>query len=339
MSRTLLVSIMLLLLMLTVSCAKRNTAYQDGGKLSLAYTIPVVGDPYHLNHVGGKLYVAMDQGGLGIIDPQTHHLKSFTSLSAADGSVVNLLRIRKVGVVPERNLMFLNEIQGTDLIRIIDTANPDSLDPFDSITGASQDIQDMICRNLVDDPDDNLVEIIYCNGIFINYGRFNGNLWIGSDFSIEAPASITGLDMDEQYIYAAAQQRGLFVYERSDHPQLISETSFPGEAQKIVVHDGIAYFASRQSGIQILDVSNPQNPSHLSSFDTTGYASDLAYHDGKLAVSSGSGGVYFFDVTDPANPKLVQRITECGYANTVAFVDNQLVIASRDEGILFYDID
>lgn len=338
MSRSLLIGLILVTLVMAAGCAKRNTAYQSGDKLELVRTVPIVGNPYHLSYVEGKLYMALDQGGLGIIDPSDYDLRLMTRLFAEDGSVTTLLRIRRVELVPERNLMFLNEVQGTDKIEIINTSNPDSLRPFDSITGASQDIQDMICRNLENDPDGNVMEILYCNGISINYGRFNGHLWLGSDFSISAPASLSGLAMDDQYIYAAAQQRGLFIYDRATR-QLVSETAVSGEAQKIVLHNGIVYIASRQGGLQILDVTNPLQPVYLSGFDTVGYASDVAYKDGKLAISSGSGGAYYFDVSNPANPKLIQRVTEGGYVNTVAFVTNKLVVASRDAGILFYSLD
>lgn len=319
-------------------CAKRNTAYEDGHKLELLNTIPVVGNPYHLNYVAGKLYVALDQGGLGIIDPQNNQMNWLTSLLSDDGSITTLRKIRQVGVVPERNLLFLNEIQGTDLIHIVDTSIPDSLKPYDSITGATQDIQDMICRNLTNDPDGNIVEILYCNSFTINYGRFNGDLWLGSDFSINAPANISGLAMDENYIYATAQQRGLLIYSRETQ-QLVSETAVSGEAQKLVLHGGKAYIAARQSGLQILDISNPARPVHLAGFVTVGFASGVDFYNGKVAVSSGSGGAYYFDVSNPALPKLIQRITESGYTNTLTFMDNKLVIASRDRGLLFYAIN
>jgi hypothetical protein len=338
MSRSLLIGLLLVALLFAAGCAKRNTAYQSGDKLELVRTVPVVGNPYHMKYVEGKLYMALDQGGLGIIDPTDYSLNMMTQLLAEDGSVTTLLRIRKVDLVPERNLMFLNEVQGTDKIEIVNTSNPDSLRPFDSITGASQDIADIICRNLENDADGNVMEILYCNGISINYGRFNGDLWLGSDFSITAPASVTGLAMDDQYIYAAAQQRGLFVYDRATQ-QLVSETAVAGEAQKIRLHNGIVYIASRQGGLQILDATNPMQPVYLAGYDTEGYASDVDYKDGKLAVSSGSGGAYYFDVSNPANPKLIQRITEGGYTNTVTFMDNKLVLASRDAGILFYSLD
>ncbi len=52
------------------------------------------------------------------------------------------------------------------------------------------------------------------------------------------------------------------------------------------VNNNIAYVAGRQSGLHIVDVSNPASPVLLSTFDTSGYATSLAVSGNKLALSS-----------------------------------------------------
>ncbi|HQQ68107.1 MAG TPA: hypothetical protein PLX77_04695, partial [Candidatus Cloacimonadota bacterium] len=188
----------------------------------------------------------------------------------------------------------------------------------------------------------NLMELLYAQSGTPNnicyYGRYNGEFWEGSEFSISTSYPILGLDMDASNIYIASDQRGLLVYSRATQ-QMVSQLAFPGYAEKLITNDGIVYVAARHGGLQIVDVSNPAQPNLLGNYNTTGYASDIDYQDGKVAVSSGSGGVYLFDVSAPANPKLLSRITDCGYANTVTFMGDRLAVASRDYGIMIYSLD
>jgi len=338
MSRSLLISLLLALLIIAAGCAKRNTAYQDGDKLELIASVPVVGNPVDMAFGDGKLYVALDQGGLGVIDTQSFQLNWKTSLTAADGSEMAMNKVRLLDVVPEHEMLFLYDTDGTDDIQFINTSNADSLRPFGAIIGASQNIQDMIWRKLDNDPNGNLMEILYALTGTVYYGRYDGDVWLGNDFNFSVSYPIKGLEMDAEHIYVAADQRGLLIYSRETQQQL-SEITFYGYAQKLVCHNDVVYVAARHGGLQIVDVSNPAQPVLLAGYNTDGYASDIDYHNAKVAVSSGGGGVYIFDVSNPANPRLLQHITDCGYANTVTFTDNKLAIASRDEGILFYSID
>jgi hypothetical protein len=338
MSRKLLVYLTLLAVLLVAGCAKRNTAFENAEELSLISVVPVVGDPSDLDFDDTHLYVALDQGGLAAIDLQTYQMNWYPEMTSEDGTVTEFWRTRKLSVVPEFNRVFLNEIQFTDKVHIIDSSNPDSLQIFDSITGGTYDIQDLSSRKISDPTDANVIEVAFCANINISYGRYNGNIWLGTDYSTSAPALVAGVDLGEDYIYGAAQQRGLLVFEK-ETGRFISELAVGGEAQKLKVRDGYAYIASRQSGLQIVDIQDPENPLWVAEYPMTGYASGVDFTDDKVAVSSGSGGVYVLDVSTPAAPRLIQRITECGYANAVRFSGNKLVIASRDEGVLFYELN
>lgn len=338
MPRCLFICLMLAILLLASSCAKRNTAYEDGHKLSLITSVPVVGNPVDLSFTSQKLYVALDQGGLSIIDLNSYNQEWLTHISADDGSNTAFVKIRKISVVEEHNFLFVNETEGTDKVHIVDTTIADTLKAVDSITGATQDIQQLICTAIPNPTTPDIIEAIYCNGRSVNYGKYNGQLWLGSEFSITTPATASGIAMNEHNIFVAAEQRGLLIYSRADQ-QLISELALPGEAQKVILSGNTAFIACRQQGVQIVDITNPAVPVRLSGYSTSGYASDVDFYNNMVAVSSGSGGLYLFDVTSPANPKLIQRISDYGYVNTVKFIAGKLVVGTRDNGVLFYKID
>jgi len=51
----------------------------------------------------------------------------------------------------------------------------------------------------------------------------------------------------------------------------IGEYDTPGSANSIFVSNNIVYVADGESGLQIIDVSNLQNPALLGYYDTLGY--------------------------------------------------------------------
>ena len=327
-----------LLVLLLAGCAKRNTPWQNEDILTFQRQIQVVGDPLDIAFDADNIYVALDQGGISIINCANYSQKWVTELSSSDESVVPLFKIRKIGVVGEYNRLFLNETDATDKIEIVDNSNLDSLRVIDSITGATQDIQDMKVQKIVNPTDENVIEIIYCAGRNVHYGTYNGELWLGSTFSIYPPASASGIDLDEGYVYIAAQQRGLMIYDRNSL-ELISEIAVPGEALKVKVVGNYAYLACRQGGFTIVNIADKTEPLLMSNFDTTGYATSIDVKDNYAVVSSGGGGIYLFNISSPSHPILKQNITSAGYTNNAKFYNNQLIVAARDEGILIYEID
>ena len=327
-----------ILVLLLSGCAKRNTPWQNEDILTLNKQIQVVGDPLDIAFDNENIYVALDQGGISIINNANYSQKWYTMLTSSDESTVTLFKIRKVGVVGEYHRLFLNETDATDRIEIIDNSNLDSLRIIDSITGATQDIQDMKVQKIANPVDDNVIEIIYSAGRNVHYGKYNGNLWLGSTFSIYPPASASGIDFDDSYIYVAAEQRGLLIYDRNSL-EMISEIAIPGEAQKVKVVGNYAYLACRQGGFTIVNIADKNEPLLMSNFDTTGYATSIDVKGNYAVVSSGGGGIYLFDVSSPSNPLLKQNITSAGYTNNAKFYNNLLIVAARDEGILIYEMD
>jgi hypothetical protein len=335
--------IILLIVLITIfGCAKKSTEWKDSHILNLVSAIPTVGNPLDLDAADSLVYVAEDQGGLSIVNLNNFTKKWYTAFTDAQGVSVNLIKIRKVSVVKPINRMFINETDGTDLIRIIDTSNPDSLKVIDAITGATQDIQDMLFRQITEAGSEFSYEGLFCSGRNIKYGKFGVHVpglppYYGNTLSVDTPANANGFYLTDQYLFVAAEQRGLFIYNRNDGV-LVGQVDLPGEAQKVKVMGNYAYLACRQDGLQVVDVSNPAAPVKVGSFDTTGYATNLDVWSSYVVVSSGGGGVYLFDVSSPLNPVLKDNITDCGYVNAVKYFQNKVLVASRDRGLLIYSI-
>ncbi len=335
------VLILVVALLMIGGCAKRSTSWQENTVLELIKQIPVTGNPYDISIGNNNVYVALDQCGFAIVNMDTGIKTWYTSMfQESDGSVVDFIRIRNIAVVPEHNLLFVNETDGTDEIKMINISNMDTLTVFDAIVGSTQDIRNMRFRAIQNPTGRYTVEALFTIGRKINYGVYDGvaNIWFGIIQDIYTPVTADGVDFDDDYFYVAANQRGLLIYERATS-QLVGEISLKGEALKVDVLGDYAYVAARQGGMHVVDIRNHAAPVLVSSFDTVGYATSIDVHDNLAAVSSGSGGVYLFDITNPQKPKLMQRLTSAGYTNKALIHGNNLIVAGRDEGILIYRID
>jgi hypothetical protein len=333
----------LVVMLALTACAERNTAFDGGKNYELLAQVPVVGNPCEIEIGDTHAFVALDQGGVATINLDNHHLEWYTKIEAADGSDEILYRTRRISVSPAHDRLLINEIQKTDTIYILDSANPDSLIWLHSIIGNTQDIHDIAIYDLDTPTDNHVFDIAYCLSNRISLLAYNGayeaNVYPNyTNGGIEVPAIVSGLDIDASYLYAAAQQRGLLVIDKPSGT-VISELAVKGEAEQVVIHNNYAYIAARQGGLQVVNLSDKTNPVHVAEYLTTGYASDIAYSNNTIAISSGGGGCYVFNISDPARPRLVKQITEGGYVNTVNMIDDTLIVGTRDNGIYFYKMN
>jgi len=334
-----IITLAIIVLIVISSCAKRNTEYQEEEWLTLKYALPVVGNPLDIKIDENYIYVAQDQGGMSRINRSNYQIRWITEFWAADGSEKILGRIKKVAVVPEHNFMFLVDTEATDAIRVINTSDPDSLVYMLDFIGGTSNIKDLDGFAITPVPfSQGTYKMVcaYCAAGSFKYDYYDGTIFNSNVFTI-SPGAAAGFKLTDNYIYIAAEQLGLYIYDRNDR-HLVGNIHLSGEAQKVELSDNIAYVASRQCGLHIVDVSNPASPVLLSTFDTTGYATALTVSGNKLALSSGGGGIYLFDLSVPSKPQLLQHLTSCGYTNTVKFMDDKLVVGARDQGILIYEI-
>ncbi|MDH6097254.1 hypothetical protein NWP21_00005, partial [Anabaenopsis sp. FSS-46] len=78
-----------------------------------------------------------------------------------------------------------------------------------------------------------------------------------------------------------------------------------------------AYIADGNDGLQIIDISNPANPTRTSGYDTTGYASDVQVVGNYAYIADGNDGLQIIDISNPANPTRTSGYDTTGYASDV----------------------
>jgi len=133
----------------------------------------------------------------------------------------------------------------------------------------------------------------------------------------------------DNYLYAA-MERGLLILKITSSLDL-SFASYvdltPGGygAQKLKIKNGVAVIA-RQSGVELIDVSNPANPVDKGYYKLYGNVLDADYYDNKLYVAvNGTRGVAIFTINqDTTLTSVASYNTKQGGVNSL-FVRNGII--------------
>lgn len=339
------VIILLIVLLTILSCAKKSTEFKVEHILSLDAVIPTDGNPVDMDVSSSRLIVAEDEGGVSVINLSNYARKSYMNMPNSNTGTTQMSKIRKVSAVEDLNMIFLSGAGNTDKIWLVNSSNPDSLKLTQqaSITGGTSDMSDVYFRKLASATDTTFYEGVYCVINDLSYGKVSAPIptlpasW-GVAFTKTPQGTPKGAYIYNDYIYAACDQLGLYIYSRIDG-SLIGNVDLPGNALKIRVLGNYAYLACKQDGLQIVNISNPAAPVKIGSIDTSGYATNLDVWENHVVVASGGSGFYVFDVSNPAAPVLKDHITDAGYVNDVKYFNHKIMVASRDRGILIYSVE
>jgi len=113
------------------------------------------------------------------------------------------------------------------------------------------------------------------------------------------------------YIFLIEHNFGLRVLSFADIDAVLGEYPVPGKSYGFDISGDYLYLAAGESGLYTLDISTPESPSLVSSFDTEldaveadGYAVDVTIAGDYAYVSEWGEAVVVVDISDPANPVL-----------------------------------
>ncbi|MFZ1266665.1 MAG: hypothetical protein WAU95_09405, partial [Anaerolineae bacterium] len=88
----------------------------------------------------------------------------------------------------------------------------------------------------------------------------------------------------------------------------------------------------------IIDVSNPTNPSRLSTYTISSYVNSVSVVDGLAYVAGQSSGLKVIDVSDPARPFLHSAYDAIRSGWAVSVVDNLIYVTGVYDGLLILRI-
>lgn len=119
--------------------------------------------------------------------------------------------------------------------------------------------------------------------------------------------------------------------------RLIKNFQTPGQAESIFVSGNYAYLADGYSGLEIFEVTNPEDPRLIGNFDTPGYSEGVFVLDNFVYVADKDGGFLILDVSEKEKPKLINQYPKIS-AEGVFVKDNFAYLAYAWWGIKIFDI-
>jgi len=112
----------------------------------------------------------------------------------------------------------------------------------------------------------------------------------------------------------------------------------PGEAQGVAVSGTHAYVADASSGLQVIDITDPQSPKGVGSVDTAGEAQDVAVSGIHAYVADMQSGLQVIDITDPQSPQVVGSVDTPDWASDVALSGTHAYVADTSAGLQVIDV-
>ena len=120
------------------------------------------------------------------------------------------------------------------------------------------------------------------------------------------------------------------------HHLAIADTG--GNARDVVVRDGLAYVADRQTGLRIYDVTHPTQPELVGEFAAVGAAGSLATDGATVWITNDQNALHAVDVTDPTAPHLLRSITLPDAGRDLALHGDFLLVAAGTATLRVVDV-
>ena len=95
---------------------------------------------------------------------------------------------------------------------------------------------------------------------------------------------------------------------------------------KVHVEGNHAYVADGESGLQIVDISDPASPATVGSLALGGFINSVALSENFAYVTDEDFGLRKIDISDPAHPVLVGSFDTPGEPTDVAVVGEYVIV-------------
>lgn len=150
--------------------------------------------------------------------------------------------------------------------------------------------------------------------------------------------SVFGLDLEGTTLYAATAGQGeLLIANVSDPASPVILARYGSDADIVYVHNQIAYVGGYRRTLELVDVSDPTQPSFLLDLGMTG-VSGVAGIDEYLFITDSARGVVQFDMSDPMNPVELGVLRNTWSAYKLEIRNDRLHIARYSQGILVFSL-
>jgi len=158
-------------------------------------------------------------------------------------------------------------------------------------------------------------------------------------FFIDEPA-----DPNEPYtVYVADDWKGVRILDEvPSNPGVLDARMYLGtndKAYDVQVRGGYAFVADDQTGLTVLDVSDPElGDAPVAWLDTPGNAVAIALGEGHAYIADLQRGLAVIDVGDPLAPAMISQLALGGECVDVVLFDDYALAVVRDKGLCVVDV-
>jgi hypothetical protein len=121
-------------------------------------------------------------------------------------------------------------------------------------------------------------------------------------------------------------------------PLVCSRSSFCEQAWRVCVSGTDAYLVSRDKGLHIFDISNPESASLVGGFDTAGVEWDIAVSGHYAYLAAETEGLVVLDVSTPAAPYVAGTYHTPGNAATGVAISGSHAFVCDDTSLQVLDV-
>lgn len=121
---------------------------------------------------------------------------------------------------------------------------------------------------------------------------------------------------------------------------IVKKVPTSGYAQDVLKNDDLLYIAQGEGGLEILDITNPEDPQIVSitSDGVRGYSTKIAMRDSIVYLAAGSFGVTTVNVSNPMAPTVPGSNSSDKPARGLHMMGNYLFVAVSEQGVKISDI-
>ncbi len=180
------------------------------------------------------------------------------------------------------------------------------------------------------------------NGWYVFDKNGTGNLstiayWTAPDVSI-----VESFVVHDSLAFLAAGWDGLFILDISDtaHVRQIGHFTESDISVSSVYVEGQYAYIDNTNYFYIVDVSDPANPTLVSSYLTGNYIKDIEVHDKRAYIANNYNGLLVLDVSNPSNPQPIAEFRDMSTpAYGVKVVNNRIYLAGMAGGVYVLEME
>lgn len=114
-------------------------------------------------------------------------------------------------------------------------------------------------------------------------------------------------------------------------PAIVGNLNIPGFAWDIAVSGDYAYIASGPAGLQVVDITDINNPALAASQPLAGNTVKLSLQGNQILVATESGGVQIVDISNPLAPVLLSTFQQPSITSGVSETNSYAYTANRTQ--------